>query len=81
MTCLQMLTPRELTGKVVSCVLCVCMCTNPVGQFIYGIVFEHIGNSAYLPFYAAALIMLGVTLFTHRIFDEIEPLMAGQAES
>ncbi|MDO5434074.1 MFS transporter [Eubacterium sp.] len=80
MTCLQMLTPRELTGKVISCVMCVCMCTNPVGQFIYGIVFEHVGSRAYLPFYAAALIMLGITLFTHRVFYAAGPLMEGQAE-
>ena len=82
MTYLQMLTPRSMTGKVISCVLCVGMCTNPAGQFIYGIVFEHIGeNSVYLPFYTASLIMLGITLLTHRVFYEIDPLMEKQAEA
>ncbi len=80
MTCLQLLTPRELTGKVLSCVLCVCMCTNPIGQFVYGLVFEHIGGSVFLPFYTAALIMLGIVLLTHRIFGAVDPLMAEQAE-
>lgn len=31
-------------GKVISCIICICMCSNPIGQFIYGIIFEHIGK-------------------------------------
>jgi MFS family permease len=68
MTYLQILTPKELTGKVISCVMCICMCTNPLGQFLYGIVFEKIGSSTYLPFYIAALIMLGISVFTRPMF-------------
>jgi MFS family permease len=68
MTYLQILTPKELTGKVISCVMCVCMCTNPLGQFIYGIVFENIGSSTYLPFYVAVSIMIIISIFTRPIF-------------
>ncbi len=68
MTYLQILTPKELTGKVISCVMCVCMCTNPLGQFLYGIVFDKIGSSTYLPFYMAALIMIGISICTRRMF-------------
>jgi MFS family permease len=75
MTYLQILTPKELTGKVISCVICVCMCTNPLGQFIYGIVFEKIGSSTYLPFYVAALIVIGISVFTRRIFYGIDHLI------
>ncbi|MHC5216217.1 hypothetical protein ACYSNR_06075 [Enterococcus sp. LJL128] len=71
MTYLQMLTPKALTGKVISCVLCLCMCSSPVGQFIYGIIFEHIGSSIYLPFYGAALIMFCISFFTRKVFYEI----------
>jgi MFS family permease len=76
MTYIGILTPKALIGKVISCAICVCMCTNPLGQFIYGFVFEHIGRRAYLPFYAAALIMLGISVFTRRIFDGIDRLTA-----
>jgi predicted MFS family arabinose efflux permease len=72
------LTPKDLIGKVISCVICVCMCTNPLGSFMYGIVFEKIGNSAYLPFYAAALIMTGIAIFTRRIFYGIDQLIEQQ---
>jgi MFS family permease len=67
-TYLQLLTPNNLIGKVISCFMCVVMCTIPLGQFIYGLVFEHIGNSTYLPFYVVALIMIGISVFTRRIF-------------
>lgn len=67
----QILTPTELTGKVLSFVICICMCTLPVGQFIYGLIFEVIGNYTYLPFYAAAFIIIGISVFTRRIFNGI----------
>lgn len=70
MTCLQILTPLDITGKVISCVMCVCMCTNPLGQFMYGVVFNLAGKRAYLPFYGATLVMLGIAVGTRRIFHE-----------
>lgn len=72
MTYLQLLTPEDLIGKVISCFMCVVMCTIPLGQFIYGFVFEHIGSSTYLPFYAVALIMIGISVFSRRIFYGID---------
>jgi MFS family permease len=80
MTNLQILTPRDLTGKVISCVICICMCTNPLGQFIYGVVFEKIGSSTYLPFYMAALIMTGIGIFTRRVFYGIDHLIEEQTK-
>ncbi|MGB2579460.1 hypothetical protein AAIR98_001379 [Elusimicrobium simillimum] len=72
MTYLQLLTPKDLIGKVISCFICVCMCTIALGQFIYGIIFDNIDGNMYSPFYAAGLIILGITVFTHRIFYGIE---------
>ena len=74
MTCLQRLTPRDLIGKVISCFICVVMCTSPLGQALYGFVFAHIGNSTYLPFYAAALIMTGIGIATRRVFYGLDRL-------
>ena len=78
MTYLQILTPKKLTGKVISCVMCVCMCTNPLGQFIYGIVFENIGSITYLPFYVATLIMIIISIFTRPIFYGMDHLIKEQ---
>jgi MFS family permease len=78
MTYIGILTPKDLIGKVISCVICVCMCTNPIGQFIYGLVFENIGSYAYIPFYAAAAVMIGIAVFTRRVFRGIDKLIDEQ---
>jgi len=72
MTYLQILTPHDLVGKVISCFMCVVMCTMPLGQVIYGFAFEHIGEKSYLLFYSAGLIMIGVSALTRSIFYEID---------
>jgi hypothetical protein len=71
-SCVQILTPKNLIGKVIACVICICICAIPLGQFIYGIVFEKTGNHAYLLFYAAAFIMIVITFLTCSVFYEID---------
>lgn len=72
MTCLQLLTPNALVGKVISCFMCVVMCTNPLGQLMYGHVFDRIGSALYAPFCAAGLLMIGITLLSRRAFHGME---------
>lgn len=79
MTYIQISTPIDLTGKVISCVMCVCMCTIPLGQFIYGIVFEKIGNSSYIPFYVSSFIVIVISIFTRHIFYGIDGLKEHQS--
>ena len=86
MTYLQLLTPKDLIGKVVSVFICVAMCTTPLGQIIYGFVFEKIGSNdsgaaLYIPFYAASLIMIGISFFTFNIFCGIDTLIEPQRET
>ncbi|WP_434296182.1 MFS transporter [Clostridium sporogenes] len=71
MSYIQIITPHALIGKVISCVICVCMCTNPIGQFMYGIIYENIRSYIYIPFYVAALFMIVISVFSRHIFDDI----------
>lgn len=73
MSFIQNITPCHMIGKVVSCVICICMCTNPIGQFVYGIIFERLHSFLYLPFYAAAGSMMCITLCCKSIFQETLP--------
>lgn len=75
MTCLQMIAPPSLIGKVISCVMCLCMCSSPLGQLIYGVLFEKIGSGIYLPFYIAAIIMITISLVTRHVFYGADRLM------
>lgn len=72
MSYVQILTPDDLIGKVISCIICICMCSNPIGQFIYGIIFEHIGEYSYLPFCFAAIIVIIIGLFSRKLFAAVE---------
>lgn len=72
LTYLQILTPKDLIGKVISCFICVCMCAIPLGQFIYGMIFDDIKSGVYLPFYATALIAVIIGISTRRLFYEID---------
>lgn len=72
MTLLQVLTPGNLIGKVIACFMCMVMCTTPLGQFLFGVVFEYIiGTHSYLPFYIAGGVMIGITILTRRIFNGV----------
>lgn len=62
MTYVQLLKPNHQIGKVISCVNCICMCANPVGSFLYGIVFEHIGTQTFLLFYIASCVVFSVVV-------------------
>lgn len=77
MTYLQLLTPQDLIGKVISCFMCVVMCTTPLGQLMYGFIFEEIRNSVYLPFYGAGLIMIVISLLTRSVFYGMDSEVSG----
>jgi len=72
MTFLQLLTPPAFAGKVISCFMCIAMCTIPLGQLIYGFAFEHIGSRSPLLFYTAGLLMIGISIASRRIFHDID---------
>ena len=40
-------TPEYLMGKVMSCVFTLSMCAQPIGQIVYGALFDQFSNSVY----------------------------------
>ena len=59
---IQMETPAQLTGKVLSWVLTFSLCAQPLGLAFYGTVFEFCATMPYLPLFgaaAAALLLAG----------------------
>ncbi len=75
MSNIQLLTPKSLTGKVISCVICICMCTLPPGQFIYGFIFEKMSGYFYLPFYVAGVAVIVISFFTRGIFRHMDTII------
>lgn len=64
MAYLQIIVPGSLIGKVISCAICIGMCATPLGQVLYGSLFELLkGNAFWLFFVVAALdVMLALKL-------------------
>lgn len=71
MSYIQMMTPVEMIGKVTSAVICVCMCSVPIGQLLFGIAFEHIENSVYILFYLAAVIVIVISILTRSLYSSV----------
>ena len=46
-TLIQQRTPEQLMGKVMSCVFTLSMCAQPVGQVVYGALFDCFSDSVY----------------------------------
>lgn len=46
-TLIQHCTPEQLMGKVMSCVFTLSMCAQPVGQVVYGALFDCFSDSVY----------------------------------
>lgn len=72
MSYIQIVTPKELIGKVIVWILGISTCAQPAGQIIYGFLFEALQSHAEWIFYGAAFVSVGVSFFNRRICSEIE---------
>ena len=61
-TFLQKETPPHLLGKVASFVTVVCVCATPVGQAMYGLLFQYLGQAPWAVVLFGALVSAGLAL-------------------
>lgn len=64
----QRVTPNDNLGKVMAIVMAVAQCAAPLGQMVYGLVFESFGNMLYLPIFSVSLIMLIIAIISRWVF-------------
>lgn len=57
MSFLQMIVPGDLMGKVISCAMCIGMCATPVGQAIYGGLFELFKGKVFILFFIITVLV------------------------
>ena len=67
----QTQTPGHLIGKVISCIMALSMCSQPLGQAVYGFLFDIFENQSYFMIYAACLICCLISLESRKIFQTI----------
>ncbi len=65
---LQGQTPTHLTGKIISCAMALCLAAQPIGQAMYGYLFDIFASRPHLVMLGGAAIAGLIALFSRRIF-------------
>lgn len=72
MSAVQMKTPNELLGKVMSYMSTLCMCAMPIGQAIYGFLFDRFSDNVSYIMFAAGCLLLILSIFSKPVFFRFE---------
>lgn len=71
-TLVQQITPNDMIGKVMSFVTTLSMCAQPIGQSIYGALFDNVSNHIYIIIFVTVILLIIIVSFSKRIFKSIE---------
>ena len=69
---IQAETPVHLIGKVISCVLMLSMCAQPIGNALYGVLFDTLADSIWMVMSAVLVISIIISLISKGVFTKIK---------
>ncbi len=69
----QTQTPSHLVGKVIACIMTLIMCSQPVGQLIYGLLFEVLSQYTAAVILGTGIISLLIAMYSKSILRELGP--------
>ncbi len=69
---LQQRTPQHLTGKVMAYTSAITMCTQPIGQMVYGLLFDGLSREVYLVLIPTGAVICAVGLLAAGFFGRLE---------
>ncbi len=72
MTAVQQQTPPNLLGKIMAVSIAVSSCSQPVGQAVYGVLFDAFADKPYLITAGAAILAMAVSLYSKKVFAVLE---------
>ena len=72
MAFVQEQTPTELVGKVISFFLSFSICALPIGQALYGILFEYLVDELWIVVLVTALISFAISIYSKKIFSSLK---------
>lgn len=75
MAYLQMIVPGEMLGKVISCAMCIGMCASPLGQAIYGGLFQIFASNMYIVIFASAMITCLISILSKKTFKQMSVIL------
>ena len=62
MSYIQMTVPHHMVGKVIAWIIAVSTCAQPVGQVLYGVLFDEMAKNVYIIFGAATICSVLIAL-------------------
>ena len=71
-TLIQQRTPKQLMGKVMSCVFTLSMCAQPVGQLVYGALFDCFSDSVYWVLIPTGMLICLIAVASRVFFKRME---------
>lgn len=72
LTFVQRNTPSHLIGKVMAAIMSLVMCAMPLGQAIYGVLFDVFANSSWIVLSVSTVLSVLVSLYSKGAFNRIE---------
>jgi len=72
LTAVQKQTPPHLLGKIMAVIIAVLNCSQPVGQAVYGVLFDIFAGRPYLITTGAAILAMAVSLYSKKVFAVLE---------
>lgn len=73
---LQIITPINLVGKIISCALGISMCASPLGQALYGGLFEGLKHKEYIIFFSVSIIALVISVSSQKALKGINKVIS-----
>lgn len=61
-------TPTDIVGKVLACLMALSTCAQPIGQAVYGVLFEALADSVWIILLGTALITCVIAVFSKKSF-------------
>ncbi len=71
-TMVQEQTPPQLVGKIMAALISIAMCGQPIGQAIYGVLFDIFESRTWIVLIAAAVAAFLISLYSKKIFSQLE---------
>ena len=73
MTLFQRITPPEFLGKIMALIMTATVLAQPLGQWVYGILFERFGADPWIIIFGASFFGIILALWSRRFFKRIPP--------
>ena len=71
-TMVQEQTPPQLVGKIMAASISIAMCGQPIGQAIYGVLFDIFESRTWIVLIVAAVAAFLIALYSKKIFSQLE---------